>query len=54
MAPPPDLADKKALSAALLVRIEALMATNGRLMARVAELGCRQKEVSRIPLPRRL
>jgi len=38
MTPPPDLADKDALITALLARIEALMATNARLTARVAEL----------------
>ena len=38
MTPPPDLADKDALIATLLARIEALTATNAALMARVAEL----------------
>src|SRR5664280_2647601 len=38
MTPPPDLADKDALIAPLLAQIEALMAVNARLTARVAEL----------------
>src|ERR1019366_2377721 len=38
MTPPPDLADKDALIATLLAQIEALMAVNARLTARVAEL----------------
>jgi len=38
MTPPPDLADKDALIATLLARIEALTATNALLMARVTEL----------------
>jgi transposase len=38
MTPPPDLADKDALIATLLARIEALVATNAWLTARVAEL----------------
>jgi transposase len=38
MTPPPDLADKDALIATLLARIEALMAANARLTVRVAEL----------------
>src|SRR5665811_298426 len=38
MTPPPDLADKDALIATLLARIEALMAKNALLVARVAEL----------------
>ena len=36
--PPPDLADKDAMIAALLARIEALVAQNASLVARVAEL----------------
>ena len=38
MTPSPDWADKDATIATLLARIEALMATNERLTARVAEL----------------
>src|ERR1039458_1272021 len=38
MTPPPDLADKDALIATLLAQIEALMAVNARLTARVEEL----------------
>ena len=38
MTPPPDLADKDALIATLLARIEALTATNALLMARITEL----------------
>ncbi len=38
MTPPPDVAAKDALIATLLARIEALMAANARLTARVAEL----------------
>jgi transposase len=38
MTPPLDLADKDAMIAALLARIEALVATNASLVARIAEL----------------
>jgi len=38
MTPPRDLADKDALIATLLARIEELVATNPRLTGRVAEL----------------
>ena len=38
MTPPPDLADKDAIIAGLMARIKALVATNARLVARVAEL----------------
>jgi hypothetical protein len=38
MTPPPDLADKDALIATLLVRIETMTAANGLLVARIAEL----------------
>jgi hypothetical protein len=38
MIPPPDLPEKDALIAALLLRIEALVAAKGVLAARIAEL----------------
>jgi len=41
MTPPPDLADKDAMIAALLARIEALVATNASLVGRIAELEAR-------------
>jgi hypothetical protein len=49
MRPPPDLADKDALIATLLARIETLTAANGLLIARIAELESKLDQPPKTP-----
>ena len=49
MTPPPDLADKDALIATLLARIETLTAANGLLIARIAELESKLDQPPKTP-----
>src|SRR5450432_4860396 len=49
MAPPPDLADKDALIATLLARIETLTAANAQLVARIAELESKLDQPPKTP-----
>ncbi len=49
MTPPPDSLDKDAMTAALLARVEELMATNAWLVARVGELEAKLDQPPKTP-----